>query len=143
MRGCLKKAKTKRVLPKGQHTWRIILSLGRGADGRYKQNWSTFHGTRQQAETRLIELTGEFYRGEFVESSKVTIGAWLDDWMEKAIQPPRCSPNTYKTYRHAIEKHLRPGLGHIALQQLTPLHVERYYAERRATLRRQRDISSR
>jgi hypothetical protein len=49
MRGSLHKAKTKRVLPKGDHVWRIILALGRGADGKHKQKWVTFQGNRQQA----------------------------------------------------------------------------------------------
>src|SRR5688572_15416514 len=28
------------------------------------------------------------------------------------------------------KKHLKPALGHVPLQQVTPLHVERYYADR-------------
>ena len=129
MRGCLLKAKTKHALPKGEFTWRIILSLGRGNDGKYKQKWVTFRGTRKQAEQKLTELTGEIHRGEFVEPSKLTVGAWLDDWLEKAIRPPRCAPNTYRTYCDNVKLHLKPGLGHLLLQQLTPLHVERYYTD--------------
>ena len=136
MRGCLQKAKTKPSpgTPKGEFTWNIILSLGRGADGKYKQKWVRFHGTRKQAEQKLTALTGEVHRGEFVEPSKVTLGEWLDQWLERSIRPPRCALNTYRSYAHVAQKHLKPSLGHVVLQQLTPLHVERYYAERGAKL---------
>jgi integrase len=129
MRGCLQKAKTKRELP-GESAWDIILALGRGEDGKHKQRWVRFHGTRKQAQQKLTELTGEVHRGEFVEPSKLTVGHWLDEWLEKAIRPPRCTPNTYKVYFGIVKKHLKPGLGHLLLQQLTPLQVERYYVER-------------
>ena len=127
MRGCLQKAKVKRPLPKGEFAWNIILALGRGADGKHKQKWVRFHGTRKQAEQKLTELTGEVQRGEFVEPSKTTLGEWLDKWLEMAIRP-RCAPNTYSTYFRIMKVHLKPGLGHVLLQQLTPLHVERYSA---------------
>lgn len=129
MRGCLRKVKTKRVLPKGEHSWDIILSLGRGADGKYKQKWVRFQGTRKQADQKLSDLTGEAYRGEFVEGSKLTVGAWLDEWLDKAVRPPRRAPNTYRSYCGIVKNHLQPGLGHLVLQQLTPLQVERYYAD--------------
>jgi len=130
VRGCLQKAKVKRPLPKGEFAWNIILALGRGADGKHKQKWVRFHGTRKQAEQKLTELTGEVQRGEFVEPSKTTLGEWLDKWLEMAIRP-RCAPNTYSTYFRIMKVHLKPGLGHVLLQQLTPLHVERYYAEKK------------
>lgn len=130
MRGCHVKAKTKRMLPKGQFTWRIILALGRGSDGKHKQKWVTFTGTRKQAHQKLNDLTGEVYRGEFVEPSKITVSQWLDQWLDKAIRPPRCTQSTYKMYCSIAKKHLKPALGHVPLQQVTPLHVERYYADR-------------
>src|SRR5512139_3544501 len=134
MRGCLLKAKlspkTMRSFKKGEFTWRIILSLGKDpVTQRWRQQWVTFHGTRQQAEQKLTELTGEVQRGEFVEPSKLTVGEWLDEWLEKAIRPPRRTANTYKSYVGVVQNNLKPGLGHLLLQQLTPLQVERYYPD--------------
>lgn len=129
MRGSLLKAKTKRVLPKGQHTWRIILSLGRGANGKWKQKWVTFCGTREQAERKLREVLGEVDNGKFVEPSKLTLGAWLAHWFEMAIRPPRLAPNTCRAYDNVVRNYLKPALGHLSLQSMTQLHVERYYAE--------------
>jgi hypothetical protein len=103
VRGCLRKAKTKLGLSKGEHSWDIILSLGRGADGKYKQKWVRFHGTRKQAEQKLTELTGEVHRGEFVEPSKLTVGRWLDEWLEKAIRPPLYTEHLQDVLLHCKE----------------------------------------
>src|SRR5262245_38100504 len=114
MRGCLHKRKTKRGLRKGEYSWSIILPLGRDPQTRKpRQKWVTFHGTRKQAEAKLAELIGEVHRGEFVEPTKVTLGEWLDEWLEKAARPPRRTVNTYRSYSNAVKNHLKPGLGHV------------------------------
>jgi integrase len=109
--------------------WSIILDLCPKPAGKVlKQKWITFHGTKQEAKKRLRELLGEADRGEFVEPSKMTVGEWLDEWVEKAVKPRRCE-RTYKLYKIAIRLHLKPRLGAIPLQQLKPVDVERYHAE--------------
>jgi integrase len=55
----------------------------------------------------------------------------LRQWLDKAIKPPRCTLNTYRSYSDIITNHIEPALGHISLQQLTHLHIERYYSERK------------
>jgi integrase len=135
MRGSLHKVHTKRPLKKGEFTWQIILSLGRGAEGKYKQKWIRFHGTRQQAQAKLTELTTEVNRGEFIEPSRITLGEWLDEWLDKAIRPPRCTQSTHIIYKSIIRKHIKPALGTHVLQRLTPLHIERYYADSKLSAR--------
>jgi integrase len=53
----------------------------------------------------------------------------LDEWLDKAIRPPRRAPLTYTTYAGVVKNYLKPAFGHVLLQQLTPLLVERYYAD--------------
>ncbi len=126
MRGCLRKAKTqKRGLPPAVSSWDIILAMGRGADGKHKQKWIRFHGTQKQADQKVSELVGEVYRGEFIEPSKLTLGEWLDTWLETAIAPPRCTANTYLQYRSILENHLKPALGQFQIQKLAHLQIQR------------------
>ena len=114
--------------PHGHHTWNIILPCGRGTNGKHKQKSIRFHGTRPQAEQKERDLRGELYHGEFVEPTKLTVGTYLDEWLKTAIQPRRAA-NTYTLYKIIIDKYLRPALGHILLQRLTTMHVQRSYAE--------------
>ncbi len=94
-----------------------------------QQKWITVRGTKRDAERRLAELVTDTNKGTFVEPSKVTVGEWLDIWLEKAIKPPRRTLRAYETYRSAITRHLQPKLGAIRLQELHALDVERYHAD--------------
>ena len=126
MRGSLRK--------RYKGSWSIVLDLGYRTDsdtGRRKrqQKWITVRGTKREAERRLAELVTDTNKGTFVEPSKVTVGEWLDIWLEKAIKPPRRTLRAYETYKSAITKHLKPKLGASRLQELRALEVERYHAD--------------
>jgi len=131
MKGHLKKVRP--TTKPNEYVWRIVLSLGKGPNGRWRQRWHTFKGTKREAESKRTALIAELESGDSIEPSKVTVSAYLDDWMAKAIKPSR-TVYTYVSYRSTIEKHIKPHLGHIALQRLTPLDVQRYYQERKVHL---------
>jgi integrase len=113
-------------------TWNIILDMGyqivpdSGLQKRV-QKWYTVKGTKRDAERKLTELLHHLHRGEYVEPSKMTVGEWLTEWVETAIKPPNKRLLTYGTYKGVIERHLKPALGHIRLQQLKPTDIKRYY----------------
>ena len=68
------------------------------------------------------------HHGEFIEPSKLTVGQYLDEWLNTAIRPRRTA-NTHSLYSWTIRKHLKKAFGDVPLQKLSPMHVERYYAE--------------
>ena len=92
-----------------------------------KRKWITFRGTRKQAERRLNELVHAADRGELVEPTKMTLGEWLVELLEKAIKPPRRTQSTYDESLRIVEKHITPKLGALRLQALKPLDLEAYY----------------
>ena len=132
MRGCLVKAKlspkTTASFKKNEWTWRIILSLGRGADGRWRQRWVTFHGTKTKAQEKLRELTHQVDKGEYIEASKLTLGQYLDlEWLPK--QRAKQGDRTYAVYRNIVQTHIMPSaLGQIVLQRVTPSDIEHYHS---------------
>jgi integrase len=85
------------------------------------------HGTKRDAEKKLAELLHQANRNELVEPTKLTVGAWLDEWLETAIKPPNKRLRSYETYKSVIQRHLKPALGSIRLQQLQPTDLQRYY----------------
>ena len=125
MRGSIKQRS------KGSWSIRIDLGYEPGANGilKRKQKCQTIRGTKQQAELKLAELLRAVNHGEFVERSKLTVGAWLTEWLEKAIKPPAKRASTYAAYHHVIHDKLIPVLGAIPLQQLKALDIKRYYVE--------------
>jgi len=127
MRGSVKK--------RYKGSWTIILDVGGEADPvtgetKRKQKWITVKGTKREAEAKLAELLNEVRKGEFVEPSKVTLGQWLAEWLEKAIAPPAKRPRTYETYLSVVKNHILPSpLGAIPLQRLKSTDLKRYYLD--------------
>ena len=68
-----------------------------------------------------------------MERSKLTLGEWLTEWLDKAIKPPACRPGTFRVYRNVIENRLKPALGGIPLQALKAADLKRYYLDPPAT----------
>ena len=57
----------------------------------------------------------------------VTVGRWLDYWLDNVIRPHRAVTTTYG-YQKIIDNHLKPQLGNVLLQSLTAMQVQRYIA---------------
>jgi integrase len=113
-------------------SWNVILDIGYQIvpdTGQQKrvQKWFTVKGTKRDAERKLTELLHNLHRGEYVEPSKMTVGEWLSEGLEAAVKPPNKRLRTYETYNSVIERHLKPALGHVRLQQLKPTQLKRYY----------------
>jgi integrase len=96
-----------------------------------RQKSVTVRGGKRKADARYRELQRAVDRGEFVERSALTLGAWLSEWLEKAIKPPACRLGTYHTYRHVVERKLMPVLGAIRLQDLKAVDLKRYYTDQK------------
>jgi integrase len=109
--------------------WRLILDLGRKPEGHgRRQKWMTFRGTRREAEKKLRELLGDDARGDFIEPTKLTVGEWLDRWVENSAKS-RLNARTYGAYKRIIRLHLKPRLGSKLLQALRATDVEKYRME--------------
>ncbi len=114
---------------RGKGSWALVLDVGRDAAGKRQQKWITVRGTKREAEATLAALVDSVNRGTFVHPTKVTVGQWLDEWLERTIKPTRAL-RTYETYLSVITVHLKPQLGGLRLQDLRALDLERYYAGR-------------
>jgi integrase len=103
--------------------------VGKGSDGRWiRQLRGGFH-TRAEAERALLELRSSIDSGTYVESSDVTLGAYLrNDWLP-ATAPPRVKFDTWKDRRENLEAYVIPRIGEVALQDLNAAHLNRMYGE--------------
>lgn len=81
---------------------------------------------RGDAEKALAEALTRLDQGNYVEPTKQTLAAFLDDWL--AAVRPRLRPSTFATYETLIERHLKPRLGSLPLQNLTAARLNALYA---------------
>jgi integrase len=110
-------------------TWSIRIELSPDpTNGKRRQKRMTFRGTKREAEKRLSELLHQLDTGGYINPGKVTIKDFLRQWLQDYAET-NVRPTTLAGYQIIIEKHLVPGLGSIQLGQLTPAHIQSYYAK--------------
>ncbi len=85
----------------------------------------TVRGTRKEAERRLREIITELESNRRVAPANLTVGGLLDRWLETVR--PAVRPSTAEGYTHYCAAYLKPYLGSVMLQRLTPEHVQVAY----------------
>ena len=63
-------------------------------------------------------------RGSLVEASKLTISAYLREWLDNAHE---LTPKTKERYQQLANQQIVPHLGPILLQKLKPAHVQQWH----------------
>ena len=96
-----------------------------GADGR---RHSVYAPTRREAQEWLRAALSAKDHGIRPVGQRLTVGAYLDDWVELTIRP-RVRPRTAESYADAVRLYLIPALGRVPLAKLEPEHVRRMLAD--------------
>ena len=73
-------------------------------------------------------LCGGAQGGGLPAAEAITVGAWLDYWLEEIVRP-NLEYTTYYCYANIIRNHLKPSLGRVLLRELTPLRIQQYYTQ--------------
>ncbi len=107
--------------------WTAILYLGRDATGKKQQKWLGGFKTKKAAEQKLNELLAAMDKGLAIMPSKQRFGDYLRSWLDN--HATSIGPRTFEGYNdRAI--HVIDGLGHIALSELRPEHIQRYLTQK-------------
>jgi integrase len=105
--------------------WQGAITIGRDPlTGRLKRAY-VYGATREEVAPRLAEMLADRSRGVFTEPSKLTVGQWLQTWLDE-IAGPSIRPLTRTFYETAIRRHL-VGLAQIRLTDLKPIDIQRHY----------------
>jgi integrase len=117
------------IKQRAKGSWSIVITLGRDrVTGKLNQQWHTVRGTKKEAESKLRELLDALEKGTFVKPSKMTVGEWLESWLESYVKV-NCALRTYDGYHSVVKNHLVPSLGMIPLTQLKPQQIQQYYSK--------------
>lgn len=91
-----------------------------------KQRQKSISGKTQAAVAqKLREVTAEIGRGTYVEPCKLLTGEWLNTWEQDYTVDLK--PSSVESYRYQIKNHIRPELGLVPLDKLTPQVVQHFY----------------
>ena len=120
------------IYQRAKGSWTIVYDLPVDTvTGKRRQKSQTVKGTKRDAERALREVLLSIEQGSYVKPNKITLGEWLDQWCESFVVM-NTTQRTYVSYRSIIDRHLKQGLGSIALARLEPQQIQAYYAEKLA-----------
>src|SRR5579883_1034929 len=85
--------------------------------------------TKTEAKKFLETKQRELAQGIVIESSNMTVGELLRDWLQSHGHDIR--PTTLADYEHRINLRIIPALGTVPLQKLTPAHVQQFIDSKR------------
>lgn len=85
---------------------------------------------RASAEAHLAQRLAEQARGGVVMPLDVTVGEYLQRWLE--VQRSQLEPSTWLNYRRRIARYFEPALGAILLQELRVQQLNELYAALKA-----------
>jgi integrase len=103
---------------RSQVTWRDERNERQRANG-------TFSTQREALAWEAAKKT-EIAKGEFVAKTSDTVGGWSDIWYD--LKAPELKPSTRLAYRLVKDRKIKPVLGDVLLQKLTPLQIDQMYA---------------
>ena len=106
-------------------TWQGALRL---PDGGRKY---VYGQTRDEVRRSLSAAIRAMETGTLSDTHGLTVGAFLDQWLDE-IARPRVRPWTFKGYEVHVRIHLKPFIGSVPLEKLTPMHVQQLLNRRSA-----------
>jgi integrase len=109
------------------NTWAIVIDARDPQTGKRRRKWHSFTGTKREAQVECARLISEISSGTHVDPTRLTVGAFLDRWLEhmKALLTPR----SHERYTEIARKNLVPLIGGIALTKLQPVAISQAYAK--------------
>ncbi|MGY3234098.1 integrase [Bradyrhizobium sp. USDA 4448] len=120
------------IKQRSEGSYSLIIDLPRERGEKRKQKWITFRGTKRGAEKELARLLTEMEAGQYVEASKLTVGRWIDQWIEAGAPGRRrkkVSQRTLERYGQLLRTHVKPVLDNRRLQKLRAPEIDKLYAE--------------
>ena len=108
------------ITDRGENRWLVRAFLGRDPKtGTRRYHNKTIYGTKREASQYLTKVLRDLDTGLYVEQSQVTLGDFLDKWLD-VVAKPRVSERTLADYRGNLSRYVRPTLEERRLQTSDP-----------------------
>lgn len=110
------------VLANGKVRYRLMVDAGRDENGKRVQLTVT-RDTAKECRAERDRIMHQRTAGTFIAPSKITVGEWLDQWLEYKRRD--VEPTTIRAYKLALV-HVYEQLGDVRLQELSEDMVQEF-----------------
>jgi hypothetical protein len=127
------------IRQRGKDSFELRYSLGlHPVSGKWRVKSVTVKGTRKDAEKQLRQILNSLDMQEYVEATKMTLREYFKQWLGSVRG--QITLKTYESYEETVDKYLIPAFGNIAINKLTPLHIQNAYNDWQAGGRRDKKV---
>ena len=110
------------ITKRNDGTWQASIQIGITDSGKPKRKY--YYGkTRKEVQEKLSKAVHEVNQGTFKEPSKLTVGEWLDTWINEYMKN-NIRSTTWESYEAQIRVHIKPEIGKVKLSQLQTKHIQ-------------------
>src|SRR5215469_3244295 len=109
--------------------WVGMLDLG--MIGGKRRRRAVYGQTQEQARAKLRKLQDAQARGLALLAPTHTVEQWLDLWLSDVKAHDGTRPATLVLYQGLADRYVKPVIGPVRLDRLTPRHVQRLIVETR------------
>lgn len=118
----------KGIEKRGENTYRFTVSLGRGADGKYKRERKTYTVQQKFTPKRLkehlkheyLKFKNEVESGNYISPQKMTFEAFVSEWRKK-FADNGLSETTLTGHLTRLDVHILPVIGHLDLDKINSM----------------------
>lgn len=105
--------------------WEARFTIGRDPGTGKQVQKSVYGKTEKEVVQKKRQALAAIDSGTYTEPSRMTVGQWLDVWASEYLGGVK--PGTVKTYTVQVKTHIKPALGAVKLQKLTPHQLQAFY----------------
>jgi integrase len=109
--------------PNGSWCGQVDLGVVNGR----RQRKTVYGKTEREVQRKVRDLYRQLDEHGDLPTSDATVEKWLTHWLT-TIAARRLKPNTYRSYKTAVEQHIVPAIGKRRLSKLSIEHVEAMHA---------------
>ncbi|MFC0561959.1 site-specific integrase [Halalkalibacter alkalisediminis] len=105
--------------------WDFVFNCGfNPTSGKRKQIRRRAFETKRLAMEAMTRLQAELLEKEFIDLSKITYLSFMEEWFEE--RKNLLQKSTFETHFIYYKNHIKPKLGHFKIQQIYPLHIQKF-----------------
>ncbi|WP_246178632.1 tyrosine-type recombinase/integrase [Actinomadura decatromicini] len=114
------------VMKRG-NTWSYVIRVTDPETGTSKPKWVGGFPDEDAAKEARDEARVKARRGEYIDRNTITVGEYLDQWIESHAVEIR--PRTLASYRTMIRLYIKPHIGGLRLQGVRPARITKLYRD--------------
>lgn len=109
--------------------WECRITVGKDPGTGKQIRKSIYADTQADLVKEKKSIEADMASGKYIESSKLTVGAWMDEWIKTYVEDVKdgVKESTLASYKGHINNHIKPSLGAMEIQKLTSRDVQKFY----------------